>query len=102
MSPETPLSYWERAAAAYSASRQGGPLALSALYEPVVDALVGEIAGRHVLDAGCGDGHLARILAARGARVIAIDGSRAMLALAARPSFIVARAVRLADARRQR
>jgi 2-polyprenyl-3-methyl-5-hydroxy-6-metoxy-1,4-benzoquinol methylase len=35
--------------------------------------LLGDVAGRRVLDAGCGDGYLARVLAARGARVTAID-----------------------------
>ena len=35
--------------------------------------LLGDVSGREVLDAGCGDGYLARVLAARGARVTGID-----------------------------
>jgi ubiquinone/menaquinone biosynthesis C-methylase UbiE len=80
------LRYWDLAAPAYSASRQNGPLALSTLYEPVIEELLGDVTNKRLLDAGCGDGHLARKLAARGARVSAVDGSREMVALAARPS----------------
>jgi SAM-dependent methyltransferase len=84
MDPDSVLGYWDHAAPQYSASRLDGPLGLCALYEPVVEELVGEIANRRVLDVGCGDGHFARTLAARGARVTAVDGSREMLALATR------------------
>ena len=83
MDPHTVLGYWDSAAIAYQASRADGPLALSSFYEPVVLELVGEVAARRVLDAGCGDGHLARALAAAGALVTAVDGSSQMLALAA-------------------
>lgn len=37
--------------------------------DPHLLALLGDVIGRRVLDAGCGEGYLARILAARGARV---------------------------------
>jgi 2-polyprenyl-3-methyl-5-hydroxy-6-metoxy-1,4-benzoquinol methylase len=36
-------------------------------------ALLGDVSGLRVLDAGCGEGYLARILARRGANVIGID-----------------------------
>jgi SAM-dependent methyltransferase len=75
---------WSRAAHAYVASRQDGPLALSSIYEPAIDELLGDVTGRRVLDAGCGDGHDARRLAGRGALVTAVDGSAEMLALARR------------------
>ena len=44
---------------------------------PHLLALLGDVSGRRVLDAGCGEGYLARILAARGARVTGIDLSPA-------------------------
>ncbi len=44
--------------------------------------LLGDVSDRVVLDAGCGEGYLARILAARGARVTGIDLSPRLIALA--------------------
>jgi SAM-dependent methyltransferase len=51
------------------------------LLPPMMD-LLGDIEGRRVLDAGCGEGYLARALAARGARVTGIDLSQRLIALA--------------------
>src|SRR5262245_35171610 len=77
------IALWDRAARAYRESRRDGPLAESeSIYGPALDELLGDVAGRRVLDAGCGDGHHARALADRGARVTAVDGAPAMLALA--------------------
>ncbi len=44
--------------------------------------LLGDVSGRMVLDAGCGEGYLARILTARGAHVTGIDLSPRLIALA--------------------
>lgn len=44
--------------------------------------LLGDVAGRDVLDAGCGNGYLAVQMARRGARVVAVDWSEAMVARA--------------------
>jgi ubiquinone biosynthesis O-methyltransferase len=46
--------------------------------------LLGDVAGRRVLDVGCGDGELAIALRRRGARVVGIDASDAMIAAARR------------------
>jgi ubiquinone/menaquinone biosynthesis C-methylase UbiE len=55
----------------------------AAVEQPALRALLPEVAGRTVLDLGCGDGGLARDLAARGAaRVLGADPSARMLALA--------------------
>src|SRR5205823_2787503 len=43
---------------------------------------LGDVANQDVLDAGCGEGFLARILAARGARVTGIDLSPRLIQLA--------------------
>ncbi|MEN6403842.1 MAG: class I SAM-dependent methyltransferase [Armatimonadia bacterium] len=52
------------------------------LEEPVLEPLIGEVAGNRVLDVGCGTGRYARRLAARGAMVTGIDPSPEMLATA--------------------
>jgi SAM-dependent methyltransferase len=44
--------------------------------------MLGDITGRRVLDAGCGEGYLARVLAARGACVTGIDLSPRLIELA--------------------
>jgi 2-polyprenyl-3-methyl-5-hydroxy-6-metoxy-1,4-benzoquinol methylase len=44
--------------------------------------LLGDVAGSRVLDAGCGEGYLARVLAARGAHVTGIDLSPRLIAMA--------------------
>jgi 2-polyprenyl-6-hydroxyphenyl methylase/3-demethylubiquinone-9 3-methyltransferase len=41
---------------------------------------LGSVRGLHILDLGCGKGRFARVLQARGARVVGIDLSSAMLA----------------------
>ena len=51
---------------------------------PAVLELAGEVAGLRVLDAGCGPGLYAEVLLARGAEVVAVDVSRAMVELASR------------------
>ncbi len=42
--------------------------------------LLGDVAGRAVLDAGCGDGYLSRVLARRGAQVTGMDLSPRLIA----------------------
>ncbi|MEU9106145.1 methyltransferase domain-containing protein [Streptomyces xanthophaeus] len=58
---------------------------INAYYErPGMLALAGEVAGRRILDAGCGAGALSAALRDRGADVTGIDASAGMLALARR------------------
>lgn len=45
-------------------------------------ALIGSVAGQALLDVGCGQGRLTRLIAQRGARVTGVDLSAAMLAFA--------------------
>jgi len=44
--------------------------------DPVLLAFLGDVAGRRVLDAGSGGGYLARLLARRGARIVAVENAR--------------------------
>ncbi|MFB6696194.1 class I SAM-dependent methyltransferase [Streptomyces virginiae] len=70
-------------AEAYSAENENSPV--NAYYErPAMLALAGDVAGRRVLDAGCGSGPLSAALRDRGAVVTGIDVSAGMLALARR------------------
>lgn len=52
------------------------------LEQEAVFTLAGEVSGRTTLDASCGTGHYALAMARRGARVMAVDASAPMLALA--------------------
>ncbi|MEU6772383.1 class I SAM-dependent methyltransferase [Streptomyces sp. NPDC046759] len=51
---------------------------------PAMLTLAGDVAGRRILDAGCGSGPLSAALRDRGAAVTGIDASAGMLALAKR------------------
>ncbi len=54
-------------------------------HEPVIPRMleiIGDVSGLTVLDAGCGEGYLARILAERGAIVTGIDISPRLIAMA--------------------
>jgi len=70
-------------AEAYSAENENS--LANAYYErPAMLALAGDVAGRRILDAGCGSGPLSAALRDRGAVVTGIDASAGMLALARR------------------
>jgi 2-polyprenyl-3-methyl-5-hydroxy-6-metoxy-1,4-benzoquinol methylase len=67
---------------------------------PVVPRLlaeIGDVVGLHVLDAGCGEGYLARILAASGAAVTGADVAENLLAIARAKDSAGAIAWRLGD-----
>jgi len=50
-----------------------------ALIEPELARLLGDVRGRRILDAGCGEGVYSRYLANAGASVVGIDGSEKMI-----------------------
>lgn len=51
--------------------------------DDIVLDMLGSPAGRRILDLGCGNGYLSRLLAARGADVVGVDMSAGMLSQAA-------------------
>src|SRR4051812_15078313 len=67
--------------AAYTAQREAAdedPMGIL----PVMLDLLSNLSGLTALDAGCGEGYLARIMAARGARVTGIDISPRLIQMA--------------------
>jgi SAM-dependent methyltransferase len=70
--------------AAWSASYDDDGNPLLALEGPEVERFLGEIDGAAVLDVGCGTGRHTLALADRGAKVVAVDQSPEMMAVARR------------------
>ena len=76
--PDIPPMNYDEIAEAYAAGVDDAPY--NALYErPATLSLLPDVAGMHILDAGCGSGFYAEELAKRGAHVTAIDGSAEMV-----------------------
>lgn len=50
--------------------------------DPVIFNILGKVKGKKILDLGCGNGYFARLLAKRGARLIAVDISSKLIDLA--------------------
>lgn len=74
---------YDKFASAYTEDNAAN--ATNAYYErPASLALLGDVTGQRVLDAGCGPGAHAAELLARGALVTGVDGSAALLELARR------------------
>jgi ubiquinone/menaquinone biosynthesis C-methylase UbiE len=74
---------YDRIAEGYSAENEAN--LVNAYYErPAMLALAGDVAGRRILDAGCGAGPLSAALRDRGAIVTGFDASAGMIELARR------------------
>jgi SAM-dependent methyltransferase len=55
-----------------------GDFAKRHLLNPVLLRALGDVRGRRVLDAGCGQGYLSRLLAERGAQVVGVEPGRSL------------------------
>lgn len=74
-------SSYDSFASAYSTENEAN--LFNAYYErPAMLGLAGDVAGRRILDAGCGSGPLSAAVGARGGIVTGIDASPAMVELA--------------------
>jgi SAM-dependent methyltransferase len=79
----TQVNDYDSFAEAYTAEAEHG--VNNAYWErPAILSLAGDVAGRRILDAGCGSGPTSAALRERGAVVTGIDASGGMLALARR------------------
>jgi ubiquinone/menaquinone biosynthesis C-methylase UbiE len=78
------INHWDNAAENYSEENNQGKNFHSQIYLAAVNELLGNVNGKRVLDAGCGDGFFSLELAQKGALVTAVDGSDAMLNIAKR------------------
>ena len=77
------LNDYDSFAEAYAAETENN--LVNAYYaRPAMLALAGDVAGRRILDAGCGAGSLSAALRERGAVVTGVDASAGMLTLARR------------------
>jgi SAM-dependent methyltransferase len=75
--------YWDENAALWVEQvRRGGDIAREGFNNPAFLDFVGDLRGKQVLDAGCGEGHNTRLLARRGARMTGVDISARMIELA--------------------
>lgn len=71
---------WEDIADWYDDKQgEGGDLWHRALIDPALLRVIGNCDGKTVLDLGCGNGYLSRVLARRGAKVTAVDSSPRMV-----------------------
>jgi SAM-dependent methyltransferase len=55
-----------------------GDFAKRHLVNPALLRMLGDVRGRRVLDAGCGNGYLSRMLAGRGAQVVGVEPGQAL------------------------
>jgi SAM-dependent methyltransferase len=81
------LAFWNRVAHDWEVQvGEHGDVNRRANSDPVLWRFAGDVRGLDVLDAGCGTGYLSRRLAERGARVVGVDFSPAMVEIAAASS----------------
>lgn len=70
------IAAWDGAADHLDGWTDEGDFTRKYLLNPALFELLGDVNGLRVLDAGCGQGYLARLLARRGARVTGIEPAR--------------------------
>lgn len=75
---ENALGGWNASARAYIDFQDAGDPNRTILLDPVMLRLCGDVAGKRVLDLGCGEGRFSRMLAERGAQCAGIDVTREM------------------------
>lgn len=83
LSEEDVARHWDANADLWADEvRRGRDIAREGFNNPAFLGFIGDLRGKRVLDAGCGEGYNSRILARQGASVSGIDISERMIALA--------------------
>jgi SAM-dependent methyltransferase len=83
MSEADVAKYWNSNAATWNDHvRRGFDVYRLEMNNPSFFELIGDVSGRNVLDAGCGDGYNTRLLARRGATLTGVDIAEAMISFA--------------------
>jgi SAM-dependent methyltransferase len=83
MSQDEVARYWDENADSWSHQvREGWDYYREYLNNPAFLAFIGDLAGKRVLDAGCGEGYNTRLLARSGARMVGVDISPRMIEFA--------------------
>ena len=77
------MALWDDSAEAYIRFQDEGDRNRTLLLDPIMLEHCGDVRSKLVLDLGCGEGRFARMLAARGARVVGLDPTTAMTQRAA-------------------
>ena len=75
MSNEDIIKAWSAASHRATDFGEEGDLARQHLLNPTIFSLLGDIEGKYVLDAGCGQGYLSRLMARQGAQVTGVEPS---------------------------
>ncbi len=76
------IQHWNRVAKKYCRDMRDVGTDFRAIYRPAIDELLGDVLGKRILDAGCGEGYYCRELPLKKASVTGIDGSKKMITLA--------------------
>ena len=77
---------WNKIADSYNHFIDRGDPLREHLLDPGTLSLLGDVSGKRVLDAGCGEGYFSRLLSSRGAKMAGIDISPKLVAHARRKS----------------
>ncbi|GAA1552705.1 hypothetical protein GCM10009827_086770 [Dactylosporangium maewongense] len=75
-----------------------GDFAKRHLINPVLLHMLGDVAGRRVLDAGCGNGYLSRMLAGRGARTVGVEPGQSLFDFAVEQETVAPQGIRYIQA----
>jgi SAM-dependent methyltransferase len=76
------INAWSAASSHATDFSDEGDVARRHLLNPTIFSLIGDIDGKFILDAGCGQGNLSRLMACKGARVTGVEPADGWLAYA--------------------